>query len=62
MQQIAYVIHYVLCSSKAIIKLPKSVEEFVRNLYNHFVNSPKRMNNLEKYQKFLKPYKMLRPS
>lgn len=53
-----------LCSSKATIKLPKSVEEFVRNLYNHFANSPKRTNNLEEYQKFLdlKPYKMLRPS
>ncbi|KYN19742.1 hypothetical protein ALC57_07895, partial [Trachymyrmex cornetzi] len=52
-----------LCSSKATIKLPKSVEEFVRNLYNHFNNSPKQRDDF-KYQKFLdlKPHKMLRPS
>lgn len=53
-----------LCSLKATTKLPKSVEEFVRNLYNYFANSPKKIDNLEEYQKFcdLKPYKMLRPS
>ncbi|XP_029669925.1 uncharacterized protein LOC115239507 [Formica exsecta] len=53
-----------LCSSKATTKLPKSVEEFVRSLYNHFASSSKRKSNLEEYQKFLdlKPYKMLRPS
>ncbi|CAH1099060.1 unnamed protein product [Psylliodes chrysocephalus] len=53
-----------LCSSAACTKLPKSVEEFVRNLYNHFSNSPRRIDEFEEYQKFLqlKPHKLLRPA
>ncbi|XP_050298659.1 uncharacterized protein LOC126737704 [Anthonomus grandis grandis] len=53
-----------LCSSAACTKLPKSVEEFVRSLYNHFSNSAKRIADFEQFQFFidLKPHKMLRPS
>lgn len=52
-----------LCASAACTKLPKSVEEFARNLYNHFSNSPKRIEEFDEFQKFLelKPRKMLRP-
>lgn len=52
-----------LCSSGACKKLPKSVEEFARGLYNHFSNSPKRIEKFEEFQSFLelKPHKMLRP-
>ncbi|GLV37963.1 hypothetical protein CBL_20394, partial [Carabus blaptoides fortunei] len=51
-----------LCSSAACTKLPKSIEEFVRSLYNHFSNSPKRTEKFEEFQKFLElePHKMLR--
>ncbi|VEN49117.1 unnamed protein product [Callosobruchus maculatus] len=53
-----------LCSSAACMKLPKTIEEFARNLYNHFSNSPKRIGEFEGFQEFtnLKPQKMLRPS
>ncbi|CAH1099391.1 unnamed protein product [Psylliodes chrysocephalus] len=53
-----------LGSSAACTKLPKSVEEFVRNLYNHFSNSSRRIDEFEEYQKFLqfKPHKLLRPA
>lgn len=52
-----------LCSSAAALKLPKSIEEFVRNIYNHFSNAPKRIKEFEEFQKFvdMKPHKMLRP-
>ncbi|CAH1365192.1 unnamed protein product [Tenebrio molitor] len=53
-----------LCASAAACKLPKSVEEFVRNIYNHFSNSSNRAERLEEFQHFLnmKPAKMLHPS
>lgn len=53
-----------LCSSAACKMLPKSIEEFVRSLYNHFSNSSKRIEEFEEFQKFLnlKPHKMLKPS
>ncbi|KAG5866720.1 hypothetical protein JTB14_023863 [Gonioctena quinquepunctata] len=53
-----------LCSSAAALKLPKSVEEFVRSLYNHFSNSSKRIQEFEDFQQFvnMKPYKMLKPA
>ncbi|EEZ98954.1 hypothetical protein TcasGA2_TC004808 [Tribolium castaneum] len=52
-----------LAASAACSKIPKDLEEFVRNLYNYFSNSPKRINQLEEFQKFLdlKPFKMIRP-
>nr|XP_015839922.1 PREDICTED: uncharacterized protein LOC107398880 [Tribolium castaneum] len=53
-----------LCSSAASKKLPKSVEEFVRSIFNHFSNSSKRQESFEECQIFLemKPHKMLKPS
>ncbi|XP_043277820.1 zinc finger MYM-type protein 1-like [Venturia canescens] len=53
-----------LCASAAANKLPKSIEDFARSVYNHFSNSSKRTGELAEYQTFvdLKPQKMLRPS
>lgn len=53
-----------LCSSAAAEKLPRSIEEFVRNIYNHFANSSQRKEILEEFQNFIniKPAKMLYPS
>lgn len=53
-----------LCASAAANKLPKSIEDFARSIYNHFSNSSKRIEELAEYQVFvdLKPHKMLRPS
>lgn len=53
-----------LCASAAANKLPRSLEEFIRNIYNYFSNSSKRLEKLKQYQIFvnLKPHKMLHPA
>lgn len=53
-----------LCSSSAANKLPKSIEQFVRNVYNYFAHSSKRIESLKEFQDFvqLKNHKMLKPS
>lgn len=53
-----------LCASAVANKLPKSIEDFARSVYNHFSNSSKRIEELAECQTFvnLKPHKMLRPS
>ncbi|XP_072391432.1 zinc finger protein 862-like [Diabrotica undecimpunctata] len=53
-----------LCSSNACLKLPRSVEDFVRDIYSHFNLSVKRLNILKEFQEFcdLKPHRLLRPS
>lgn len=45
-------------------KLPKSIEDFARGIYNYFSNSPKRCQFLKECQGFLdeKPRKMLKLS
>ncbi|CAH1183927.1 unnamed protein product [Phaedon cochleariae] len=55
---------FALCSSSACLKLPRSLEEFIRQIYNHFANSSKRLEDLHQFQSFLnqKPYKMLHPA
>ncbi|CAH1371494.1 unnamed protein product, partial [Tenebrio molitor] len=53
-----------LVASHAAKKLPNVIEQFVRDVYNHFSNSPKRMGELYQCQVFAeeKPTKMLKPS
>ncbi|KAJ8941791.1 hypothetical protein NQ314_010279 [Rhamnusium bicolor] len=53
-----------LCSSAATKKLPRSLENFVRNIYNYFSNSSQRLSKLKECQTFmsLKPNKLLHPS
>lgn len=52
-----------LCSSAAAKQLPKSVEQFVHDIYNHFAHSSKRKHNFVKYQEFCDVHKhaILRP-
>lgn len=42
-----------LCASAAAQKLPKSVEEFLRNLINYISNSSKRIESFKEYQEFV---------
>nr|WP_253308757.1 hAT transposon family protein [Rickettsia endosymbiont of Ceutorhynchus assimilis] len=53
-----------LCASAAANKLPRSVEDFVRNIYNYFSNSSKRIDQLNECQIFcqVKPNKLLHPA
>lgn len=53
-----------LCASAAANKLPSSVEDFVRNIYNYFSNSSKRIDMFNECQVFctLKPKKLLHPA
>ncbi|XP_074027797.1 zinc finger protein 862-like [Leptinotarsa decemlineata] len=53
-----------LCASAAAVKLPKSVEEFLRKIINHFSNSTKRIEGFKEYLEFLKikPLKLLKTS
>ncbi len=47
----SHVIH--LCSSYASMKLPKSVEDFCRNISSHFSLSSKRVEVFKEFQEFL---------
>ena len=53
-----------LCASRACDKLPNTVEQFARDIYNYLKNSPKRQNELKECQIFAQetPHKMLKPS
>lgn len=51
-----------ICASAAEEKLPISIKEFLRNIINHFSNSPKRIGASKEYQEFvnIKPLKLLK--
>lgn len=53
-----------LCASYAGEKLPRSIEQFTRDIYNYFQNSSKRLLELRECQIFAqeKPQNILRPS
>ncbi|XP_043270179.1 uncharacterized protein [Venturia canescens] len=53
-----------LCSSAAAQKLPRSLEDMIRSIYNYFAHSSNRVSKLQEFQAFveLKPHKMFRPS
>ena len=53
-----------LCSSNACLKLPRSIEDFCRDLYNYIFHSPKRILQFKEMQKFaaLEPHRLLHPS
>lgn len=53
-----------LCASAATKKLPRNLEDFIRNIYNYFAHSSKRCEALQEFQLFLdlKPHKLLHPS
>ncbi|CAH0551119.1 unnamed protein product [Brassicogethes aeneus] len=53
-----------LCSSYACAKIPKEVDELIKDIYAHFSHSSKRNNALKEFQVFceLKPHKILRLS
>lgn len=53
-----------LCASAACEKLPRGVEDVVRDVYNYFSNSPKRIEVLKEFQTFTntKIHKILHPA
>lgn len=53
-----------LCSSYACLKLPRLVEDVVRDIHSHFSTSANRFSALTEFQEFcdFKPHKLLRPS
>lgn len=53
-----------LCASAAAEKLPKQIEDFVRDIYNYLNCSSKRIGEFKEFQEYvrLKPHKLLRPS
>lgn len=53
-----------LCASYSCKKLPRMVEDLVRDIYNFISCSPKRTTELNEFQKFLdiKPHEILQPS
>lgn len=52
-----------LCASYACEKLPRSLENLVRDIYNYFANSPKRTAEFKEFQTFcnVKMHKILHP-
>ena len=53
-----------LCASHACEKLPRAVEDFVRDIYSHFCHSAKRLAEYERFQHFTntEPHKLLKCS
>ncbi|CAK1597844.1 unnamed protein product [Parnassius mnemosyne] len=53
-----------LCASYACLKLSREPETLIRDIYNYFNNSPKRIGILKEFQQFLdlKPHKILHPA
>ena len=53
-----------LCASHACEKLPRNVEELLRDIYNYFAHSAKRQSQYAVVQHFIdiEPHKILRPS
>lgn len=50
-----------LCSSYAFKKLPNTLETLCRNIYSYFSHSPKRITELQEFQKYcaVEPHKIL---
>ncbi|XP_050316342.1 uncharacterized protein LOC126750689 [Anthonomus grandis grandis] len=55
---------FYLCESYACHKLPEEVEQFAREVYNYFSNSPKRVEEYKEFQEFanVSISKILHPS
>ncbi|XP_067123238.1 zinc finger protein 862-like [Centruroides vittatus] len=55
---------FSLCVSQACNKLPRTIEDLVRNIYAYFAHSSKRINELSEFQKFVdgQPHRLLRLS
>lgn len=55
---------FAIVASNACEELPRYLEDMMRDIYNYFKNSSKRLASLEEYQKVcnLKPHKILHPS
>jgi hypothetical protein len=53
-----------LCASAACAKLPRGVEDCVRDIYNYIAGSPKRIETLKEFQLFThtKIHKILHPA
>ncbi|CAH0562815.1 unnamed protein product [Brassicogethes aeneus] len=53
-----------LCASNAANKLPKELEDFIRNIYNYFKGSYKKLKDFRDFQDFVevKPHKLLKLS
>lgn len=53
-----------LCASHACEKLPRSIENLVRDIYSHFSHSAKRLQEYKTFQHFTKtePHKLLKPA
>ena len=53
-----------LCASEACKKIPKEIEQLVRDIYNYFSNSPKRQKIYLEFQAFVdvEPHRILWPS
>ncbi|XP_026465882.1 uncharacterized protein LOC113369316 [Ctenocephalides felis] len=55
---------FALCASHACEKLPRGLEDFCREVFNHIQNSPKRIGDFKTFQAFtnIKPHKILHPA
>ena len=53
-----------LCASHACEKLPRMLEDLVRDIYSHFAHSAKRLGEYKQFQSFTntEPHKILKPS
>ena len=53
-----------LCASHACKKLPRAIEDFIRDIYSHFAHSAKRLSEYKKFQHFAEtePHKILKPA
>lgn len=53
-----------LCAFYACKTLPRSVENFERDVYNYIQSSPKHLSDYKEFQSFLdiKPHKILQPA
>jgi len=57
-------LNYHLCASHACEKLPRAIENMVRDIYSFFSHSAKRLAEFEKFQHFVQvePHKILKPA
>ena len=53
-----------LCASHACEKLPRAIENVVRDVYSYFSHSAKRLAGFQKFQLFaqVEPHKILKPA
>lgn len=58
------VIRFHLCASYACQQIPRFVEDLIRDIYNYFASSPKRVSEFETFQNFcnINIRKILHPS